>query len=335
MLTIIWGHVCLGGLSNYIVHSFHIPLFFFLSGLVFSPKRYDNFGAFLKKRLKGLLVPYVMFSVLTWMVWAVYSYITHARVESYWMPLLQTLLAQGSEGYLIHNVPLWFVMCLFSVEVIYYFLSKFNDWFNILLCLILCVLGVLSTKALFFDFSTLPWSIDVALMALPFYAAGSLLAKHVCHQKQINMVKGNLLLCALLFIVAATVVYFGAKYNGHVSMGHASLGRSPMVFYGTAVFGIVGFMILCIWMSLSTSNMIQGIKWIGRNSFRVMAIHNPIKGIVLVVLAKQFHTSPIKASNNLLICLMAFVVTLIITFIIIMVIEWCLKTFLKRNSLLK
>ena len=335
MLTIVWGHICLGGLSNAIVYSFHIPLFFFLSGLVFSPKRYGNFGEFLKKRLKGLLVPYVVYSVLTWMVWAVYSHLTHAQVDNYWFPLLQTFIAQGSEGYLIHNVPLWFVMCLFSVEIIYFFLSKLKDWANVLLCIVLCVLGVLSSMSTSFDFSTLPWSIDVAVMALPFYASGSLLANHVPHAKLVKTVVENKWLSNVMFVISIIVVYLGASYNGHVSMGHADLGRSPLVFYGTAVFGVFGFMILCIALSRLSTKLVDGIKWIGRNSFRMMAVHNPIKGVVVVLVAKSLHTTTGVVSHYELFGLFAFIITLVITTLTVAAIEWGMKSVLGRNSLIK
>ena len=129
------------------------------------------------------------------------------------MPLLQTLIAQGSDGYMVHNVPLWFVLCLFFVEMLYFFLAKLNYWAIILICIILCVAGVISTKVTFFDFSTLPWSIDVALMALPFYAAGSLLTKSIPHVKQVELVRNYPLWCVLLFTIGVVVVYLGARYT--------------------------------------------------------------------------------------------------------------------------
>ena len=49
MLFIIWGHVMRYGITNHWVYVFHIPLFFFLSGLVFSQERYGDFKAFLKR----------------------------------------------------------------------------------------------------------------------------------------------------------------------------------------------------------------------------------------------------------------------------------------------
>ena len=334
MLTIVWGHICLTGFSNHIVYSFHIPLFFFLSGLVFLPKRYSNFSVLLKKRLKGLLIPYAVYSILTWIIWVVYSFAIHAKVDNYWMPLIETFFAQGSEGYLVHNVPLWFVTCLFSVEIIYWFLSKLKDWANILLCVMLCGFGVLSTKVTFFDFSTLPWSLDVALMALPFYCAGSLLAKYVPYKKQVEAVGNNRTLSMGLFVVASVVVCLGAKYNGQVSMGHASLGHSPWMFYGTASFGVLGLLILSVSLSFFDSNLVNGVKWIGRNSFRVMAVHNPIKGIVIIIIAELLRTDTVFSINyNVPQSLIAYGVTLIVTFFVVYVIERLLWVSFKRNTL--
>jgi fucose 4-O-acetylase-like acetyltransferase len=336
MLTIIWGHICYVSISKSIVYAFHIPLFFFLSGFVFQKQRYNSFGVFLKKRAKGLLFPYVVFSFVTWIVWVLYSCLTHSSVESYWMPLLQTFISQGSEGYLVHNVPLWFVMCLFAVEVLYYFIAKLSDLFNIIICIILAIVGVWTTRVTFFDFSSLPWSIDVAFMAIPFYTMGNLLAVHYGHGKISDIVNDNKLVCFLLLLATAFILYQGASYNGSASMGHADLGKNPFVFYGTAVCGIVCFMIMCIFLgNLKDNKLLMSVKWFGQNSFRVMAIHNPIKGVVIVVLAKFIHTTASKISSNIEYSVIAFLITLIATIIIVILIERGLNKVLKRNSLLK
>lgn len=250
MMTIVWGHIMYAGISNAIVYAFHIPLYFFLSGLVFSRERYASFGEFIAKRVKGLLFPYLIFSFLTWALWAAFAYMSHTQVVSYWMPLLQTFIAQGSDGYLVHNVPLWFVTCLFVVEVVYYFLSQLKDWVNILFCIALAVLGyVLVNDVETFDFTTLPWNIEVAMMAIPFYAAGNMTLKHVGHENVLGFVKKHGLATVAIVALTAVGVYFGAKYNGAPSMGHANLGADPFVFYGTAACGIISFVGICIALS--------------------------------------------------------------------------------------
>ena len=337
MLTIIWGHIHTG-MSTQLVYSFHIPLFFFLSGLVFFGKRYDSFLVFLKKRWKGLIFPYFIFSLLTWMVWAAYSCITHAEVENYWMPLLQTFIAQGSEGYLIHNVPLWFVMCLFVVEVIYYFTSKLSTMANIVVCIVLGSIGAWMSVTDVWDFSVLPWSIDVALMALPFYAFGGLVNVQIGHEKLMSTVAKHRWTTALTIVVATVVMYMGGTTNSQVSMGHAYLGKSLWVFYPTALCGITAFVSLCLlltsYKSLTNSKLIVAGILFGKSSFRAMAIHNPIKGIIIVLLSKATHSSTSTIQAGTLTSIVAFVVTFILTWLVIKAIELILQKTLKRNSIL-
>ena len=115
MLTIMWGHIVIGESTKF-VYAFHIPLFFFLSGMVFCPDRYNNsFPLFVKRKIQTLILPYFIYSVITWGIWAVFSYLTHSTVASYWAPLFETFIARGSGGYLIHNVPLWFIPCLLCI----------------------------------------------------------------------------------------------------------------------------------------------------------------------------------------------------------------------------
>ena len=129
MFIVVSGHIHTAyGWFSLPIHSFVIPLYFMLSGMTFKRSKFPKFGDFVKHRAKTLLLPYAMFSVITWAFWASYSYFTHAEVDSYWMPLLQTVLAQGSGHFLVHNVPLWFIPCLFVIEVIYYCLDKLPDW---------------------------------------------------------------------------------------------------------------------------------------------------------------------------------------------------------------
>lgn len=123
MLTIIWGHIVHEGWSNQFVYSFHIPLFFFLSGMVFNASKYQTVGELIKKRVKTLLIPYLIFSIITWLLWVGMRVVSH-DTTNYWYPLLQTFIAQGSAGFLRHNLPLWFVTCLFVVEIMYYYINK-------------------------------------------------------------------------------------------------------------------------------------------------------------------------------------------------------------------
>lgn len=87
---------------------------------------------------------------------------THAQVDSYWMPLAQIFIAQGSGGFLVHNVPLWFVTCLFVMEVIYYFLSGFKKvWILIVSIAMASVSYYMITYVDVVDITLLPWNLEV------------------------------------------------------------------------------------------------------------------------------------------------------------------------------
>lgn len=328
MLLIVWGHIRLGDWSNAFVYAFHIPLFFFLSGMVFSKKRYPDFKSFLLKRVNSLIKPYIVFSVLTWIVWAAFSYVTHANVDSYWMPLAETFIAQGSGGFLLHNVPLWFVTCLFIVEIIYYFLADLKRLWIMTITIVMAAISYWAINNLeCFDITLLPWNIEVAMLAIPFYAAGHWIVKAKTHQGIMNMVNSYKITTIVLAAVFAYVVYVGSQYNGSISFGHADLGKNVFVTYGCGLAGTLMCLIGCILLADTKINkaglkLLEWTKWFGRNSFNAMAIHNPIKGFVCMVAGVALHCGSAAVSANSYYSFIAFLLTLVVTVIGMVFINW-------------
>lgn len=321
MLTVMWGHIALGFSATF-VYTFHMPLFFFLSGMVFEKEKYPEFKLFVKRRVQTLLIPYVIYSFATWIVWAAYSYFLHVPVESYWMPLLQTFIAQGSGGFLVHNVPLWFVTCLFVIEMVYYFLSRCNDAVNVTVSIFLAALGYfLINKVAFFDFTLLPWSIEVAMLAMFFYSLGNLFVKHIGHEKFKYVVLGNNVISIIVIIALLAVCYWGGVKNGRLSMGHSYIGN-PVIFYPVAIAGTLAMLITSMLFSdwLKRAKVNNAITWFGKNSFIAMAIHNPIKGFVVVAVAYLMGISINKVGSNDLYVLLCWFITLIITVSLMLII---------------
>lgn len=214
---------------------------------VFSKKRYPDFKSFLLKRVNSLVKPYIVFSVLTWIVWAAFSYVTHANIESYWIPLVETFIAQGSGGFLLHNVPLWFVTCLFVVEIIYYFLADLKRLWIMTITIVMAAISYWAINNLeCFDVTLLPWNIEVSMLAIPFYAAGHWIVKAKTRQGIMNMVNIHKITTIVLAAVFAYVVYVGSQYNESISFGHADLGKNVFVTYGCGLAGTLMWLIGCI-----------------------------------------------------------------------------------------
>ena len=65
IFLIVFGHVThISELRNYI-WDFHIPIFFFISGFLFQPEKYNEFSNFLKHKVKTQILPYLFFYIVT------------------------------------------------------------------------------------------------------------------------------------------------------------------------------------------------------------------------------------------------------------------------------
>lgn len=321
MMLIMWGHVIEYGISHNFVYAFHIPLFFTLSGMVFSRERYPNLKIFLTKKIKSLLIPYTIFSLLTWIIWVGFTIKTEATVSKIWMPLAQTIIAQGSGGFLVHNVPLWFITCLFVMETLYYFISKLPSYANLLICIILMVIGVWMQQTTIFNFKLLPWNIEVAFAALIFFSLGNLFIQKVSHKTLIEWIKYHKMASFLIVSVGFIATYIIATYNGKVSMGSCRL-HNPFLFYPGAIFGTISMITLCVFISFINykNTLMKFTLWFGKNSFNAMAIHNPIKGIAVLIVAAMFNVSKRLVSSSFY-GIIAFILLFIATTIGIIIIN--------------
>ncbi len=126
------------------IYSFHMPLFFFLSGYLFSLTNPDftriKPQAFFKKKVLRLLVPYVVLGIILWGIKFAFSSFSHAdrefSLESFLMMFIAPGGANSTMGYL------WYIVTLFFLFVVITAVSwmginlrkDVNCWAMIILC---------------------------------------------------------------------------------------------------------------------------------------------------------------------------------------------------------
>ena len=146
------GHTSIpSSVSNWI-WSFHMPLFFLISGMLFKPSNYPTFAVFLKRRFRTLLIPYFAFSIVVLLV---------MRDK----PFIQWI----SEGWM-NGCALWFIPVLFFAEVISFgIIQKFTIKWKIF-----CGAFLLGTIGYIFYWCDvrLYYNVDVAFSASLFYLIG-------------------------------------------------------------------------------------------------------------------------------------------------------------------
>lgn len=332
MFAIIWGHIMLFGWSNKLVYAFHIPLFFFISGMCYNPMKYQSVWKLINRRVKTLLIPYVFFSIVTWLIYVVYSQLLKTdNLENCWFYLSQTLLAQGSGGFLEHNVALWFVPCLFVVDIIYYYIAKLQEWATIIFTLLCMFVGIMMSthhNPTEIQFTKLPWSIDSALGALPFYACGNILIRHLSHKSIIQWSNKHIALLTMEILFLTIILFVYSQNNGYVSMGHNTLGENTALFYFNAFIGCFSTILFSLLLfnpkfyNGYAKNIIKFIRWFGTNSFYAMAIHLPLKAALLAIPAYILHTNTGKGiCSNIWYSFAAFVSTTVATSFVIFLIN--------------
>lgn len=324
MLAIIWGHTRLSGWSFEFVYAWHIPLFFFLSGLVFSRDRYPSLSIFLKKKWNGLLLPYLFYSCFTWIIWVVVMKVTHADIQSYWAPLLETFIARGSGGFMLHNVPLWFPTCLFVMELCYFYLSRLSVWLRIVISVMLAAVSyLLITYCSVVDVTLAPWNLEVMCLALPWFVLGHVLLENVGYESSLNWVAKNRWFVLTACVVGIAVVLLCSNYNGRISYGHAFMGRNVWVSYVGSLLGVAAVVALCMLLSCTRWNELnvaplRFVKWFGRNSFRVMALHEFMKYVAFAIVSVVGPYSISEIPYHSWPCIFSFVLTLLLVSLLVM-----------------
>ena len=153
---------------NNALQAFRLPMYYFISGIFF--KLYDGFGDFTRRKVNNILVPFVFFVVLSYVVRLI-EYAARVAVGSDPIMVDPILLVQPFYlRYWPNTTPIWFLLSLFWVNIIFYALQRWIKpvWGLVLAAFALSVLGYwLGANKI-----QLPWMFDSSLVAMPYFILG-------------------------------------------------------------------------------------------------------------------------------------------------------------------
>ena len=244
-------------LTSYLM-SFHMPLFFFLSGfLVKDTYLYQPLRAYSKYQTHNLLIPWAFWGTSLYLLWALPFVLFH--------PAKDVLAPLRSMAYGIapeHCGPLWFLPCLFSVHVIFWCICRVGKEDNLWIPWAIAGVGLVANRL---APTRLPWGIDIACLALPFYWVG-----HQVRTRQ-STLPGSPSPPATLSLVAlglcASVV--SVINNQPVGMLSGEVGNA-FLFYLGAFGGILTWYTFCQWIPTNAL-----IGWISTNTMILFLVHRP------------------------------------------------------------
>lgn len=272
--------------QRFFVYSFHMPLFFFLSGLCFKVNNNISFKTFLQKKAKGLMIPYLTFSI----IWIIFE----STVAIYQNQFTFHFIKNEIVTYLlqVRYHAIWFLPCMFVLEIVFYVMVRLIDekWFLIFPTILLLLLGIMYRK--YID-KNLPWNIDIIPMALPFFLVGYLL------KDKLLKVKIKAWTSIALFMVFALLNqvtnYYNCKCFGeHFVDMYANSYCNYILFYISAFFGIASICALSCSIENTRHN---SLSYIGKNTLVYFGIHQ----IIFVVTTKIIYHFGLSNGKQMLV----------------------------------
>ena len=297
MILVIWGHMVNGKLDLWF-NSFHMPLFFFLSGYVFQYK--EGFKTFLKKKAKALVVPYFCLGIPMLLFQLMLNVLNNSFSVESTIDLITVFLLQNRIW------TLWYMACLFFLCIIFYFVVKVckkPEWIA-LVSLLFAVAG-----GVYYQNGGVPlfWSIDVCFTAMPFFMCGYLLKVYAQRIEQKIIKKRTWLFLGALCGLVNIVLHISSLDEAGVGMHMAFMKYgNPLFSYGAAFSGVL--MVICFAKVFPLSF----VKYIGKNSLLYYAWHQTIIFPIVFALLKPIENKIGDGSYYLMaVCLVFAILTVL------------------------
>lgn len=310
------------GIGQYI-YSFHMPVFFVLSGVLMyyndSWKKHP-IGDVIKKKMKSLLYPYFMFSSVF-----IICILVKAGIKIAIRNLISTIIFEGIIVY-------WFLPALFVSELLFvicykkrkskyafwlfglltmtfsYFKTKYSDVGNIFIS-VLFRFGNIMNRAV----------IGTIFIILGYYFIK--ITNEVFIIKNNNFKRTNFL-CLGTTLVALLINICLYRFN-YVDLNNSIIGN-PLLFYINAVMGSY----TVIMLSLTIFSNVKIFSYFGKNSLIVFATHLnfQIVNIASMIVYRIMHRN---------VWLLALIITIIFEFIIVQMINRYFRFLLNYDMLVK
>ena len=280
---------------------FRMPLYFFLSGVFFKP--YEGFLGFIRRKTNKLLVPFCFFYLtLAVALPYVYGRVTGAEMFlGYPTKDADFFLTAFWKYEAFQNGAIWFLLCLFEVNVLFYMLyvianrSGKSDW--VLLCEV-AGCGLIGMLLSIFNFNLYGF-LDTMFTVIPFYYMGYIIYRKTSLFTLPNKHMANLIIILLLWTF---IILFATPVDYRINQFS---GLSPLTAYPCGLAGIM--MIIFLSKEIGHSPL---LAYCGRYSIIILCTHI----ITFSLIVDGLVTVPILLICKWAICLVA---TILISILLI------------------
>jgi len=278
ILLVVMGHNDFAAISPFahkVIYSFHMPLFFFLSGYFF--KLAIGFWDFFKKRFNAIMKPYFF------TIFLIYFISISFGKMGFQTAILRITKSLYGAGHYLDWVQLWFLPHLFVVSLyaflFYAVMTRVNNrWIRWIVLLLTLGIASLFLKTFYpFSFSMfakdyelfgLPFSLDLVLLSGFFFILGSE-ARHLTSEGLFSNV-------LFLIVTGALMIFLNLFFSARIDF-NTRLYESFLINTIEAVIGILFVLALSRQIELWTHRLASFFKYCGKISLILLLFHVPIQ----------------------------------------------------------
>ena len=294
------------------IYSFHMPAFFFLSGMTWEEKS-DSLLTFLSKKTKRLVVPYLVWGFISACIYILFSSIFNiifkgATTEAYlskgleecWTPFVSILHGGGwpnGMGFQCNSV-LWFLPVMFSLLIIFFVIYKIIK--SKVLLLFVVVGSFLLSFVIQKSSLSLPWGLTLVWRYLPYFIFGFFLSglRGVEYNHDTKRI-------VWIFSVLLTLLHFFAC----MIVPDLYAARNSLVWKLVFLFVALGATLASLMCSILMDSRI--LRSIGKEALVIMIFHKFIILFFMNILPVAANIKDVSLLSLLLVLLLISVMTII------------------------
>jgi len=271
IFLIVLGHVLKSGNVRKVIFSFHVPLFFFLSGLCFSRKKNKEF---IKKKLITTYVPYLILSLISIFIYTILGKYIDKEIETNFLGNICGMFYANSNLFNMEwNQPLWFLpslmILLITINCIENIIgkSKEKNFIRLLISVIAFIVGIELVKHKLF----LPFQFESSLCMMIWTYIGIICKEKVCihnlkqedYRKKIGIV-----VMSLIAIVGCVCLLLN---NETISVRQGNYGNIFIYYFVSTI--MISFVMLVSRFIEKTLKRIEILLYVGKNTLGILLLH--------------------------------------------------------------
>jgi fucose 4-O-acetylase-like acetyltransferase len=243
--------------SHIFVYSFHMPAFFFVSGLFVMGSIAKRGGRrFTADKLKTILYPYILFAIISAVLEPLIGRFKF-ETKSFEWKIFFVNLADGQAS--------WFLFVLFFCLMLALMTVRVPAWLRFLLAVLVGVAAPFGLPG-----------ISEVLREFCFLAAGMWVSYRIYRLEQMRLTTAGAGFAVLAALQVLAVLFFGVSV------------LERWIYVEAGLTGIAGLFLLA--KMLDKHRLGDGLAWIGRASLAVFLLSAFAQGATREVLLRVFHT---------------------------------------------